>query len=65
MYARVATFESDPASVDGAISTVREEVSGETPAGLEAAKMLMLVKPRERQGHRHHAVRERGSHAPR
>ena len=44
MYARVATFESDSANVDAAIELVRGEVeSGETPAGLEGAKMLMLV----------------------
>lgn len=44
MHARVATFESDPARVDEAIDLVRSEVeSGETPAGLEGAKMLMLV----------------------
>ena len=44
MYARVATFESDPAKVDDAIKLVRSEVeSGETPPGLEGAKMLMLV----------------------
>ena len=44
MYARVATFESDPAKVDDAITMVREEVeSGDTPPGLEGAKMLMLV----------------------
>ena len=44
MYARIATFESDPATVDDAISMVRGEVeSGETPPGLEGAKMLMLV----------------------
>ena len=43
MYARVATFESDPARVDEAIELVRSEVQGETPAGLEGAKMLMLV----------------------
>ena len=44
MYARVATFESDPANVDDAIGVVRAEVeSGDTPAGLEGAKMLMLV----------------------
>ena len=44
MYARVATFESDPGKVDDAIEMVREEVqSGNTPAGLEGAKMLMLV----------------------
>ncbi|MEA2622646.1 MAG: hypothetical protein QOH61_1556 [Chloroflexota bacterium] len=44
MYARVATFESDPTHVDDAIRMVRSEVeSGQTPAGLEGAKMLMLV----------------------
>jgi hypothetical protein len=44
MYARVATFESDPANVDAAIELVRSEVESEnTPAGLEGAKMLMLV----------------------
>jgi hypothetical protein len=44
MYARVATFESDPAGVDDAVAMVREEVeSGEVPAGLEGARMLMLV----------------------
>jgi hypothetical protein len=44
MYARVATFESDPAKLDDAINMVRAEVeSGETPPGLEGARMLMLV----------------------
>jgi hypothetical protein len=44
MYARVATFESDPSKVDDAIQMVRGEVeSGETPEGLEGAKMMMLV----------------------
>jgi len=44
MYARIATFESDPAKVDDAISMVRGEVeSGDTPPGLEGAKMLMFV----------------------
>jgi hypothetical protein len=44
MYARVATFESDPADVDDAISMVRGEVESEnTPPGLEGAKMLMLI----------------------
>jgi hypothetical protein len=43
VYARVATFESDPADVDSAIEMVRGEVQGTTPAGLEGAKMLMLV----------------------
>jgi hypothetical protein len=39
----VATFESDPADVDRAVEMVREEVQGDTPSGLEGAKMLMLV----------------------
>jgi hypothetical protein len=44
MYARVATFESDPAQVDDAVEMVRGEVeSGNTPPGLEGAKMMMLV----------------------
>jgi hypothetical protein len=44
MYARVATFESDPAKVGDAIDLVRAEVeSGDTPDGLEGAKMMMLV----------------------
>jgi hypothetical protein len=44
MYARVATFESDPAKVDEAINMVRAEVEyGDTPEGLDGAKMLMLV----------------------
>lgn len=51
MYARVATFESDPANVDDAIAIVRAEVeSGETPAGLEGAKMLMLVNRESGKG---------------
>jgi hypothetical protein len=44
VYARIATFDSDPANVEDAIKMVRAEVqSGHTPAGLEGAKMLMLV----------------------
>jgi hypothetical protein len=44
MYARIATFESDPATVDDAIQLVRSQVdSAQTPPGLEGAKMLMLV----------------------
>ena len=51
MYARVATFESDPASVDDAINMVRAEVeSGDTPAGLEGAKMLMLINRQSGKG---------------
>jgi heme-degrading monooxygenase HmoA len=44
LYARVATFQSDPANVENAISMVRGQVeSGDTPPGLKGAKMLMLV----------------------
>ena len=50
MYARLATFESDPASVDQAIDFVRDEVHGETPEGLEGAKMLMLIDRKTGRG---------------
>ena len=51
MYARVATFESDPSTVDDAIAMVRGQVeSGETPPGLEGAKMLMLVNRKSGKG---------------
>ena len=50
MYARVATFESDPANVDAAIAMVRAEVDGDVPPGLEGAKMLMLVNRQTGKG---------------
>ena len=51
MYARLATFESDPSAVDDAIGTVRRQVeSGSTPPGLEGAKMLMLVNRQTGKG---------------
>ncbi len=51
MYARIATFESDPAKVDDAIALVRSEVeSGDTPAGLEGAKMMMLINRESGKG---------------
>ena len=51
MYARIATFESDPTDVDGAIGMVRGQVeSGDTPPGLEGAKMLMLVNRESGKG---------------
>jgi hypothetical protein len=44
MYARIATFESDPGSVDEMIDAVRSDVEGgNVPEGLEGAKFLMLV----------------------
>jgi hypothetical protein len=51
MYARVAAFESDPANVDDAIKMVHDEVeSGNVPAGLEGARMLMLVNRESGKG---------------
>jgi hypothetical protein len=45
VYARIATFEGDPANVDQTIEMVRGEVEGggDMPSGLEGAKMMMLV----------------------
>jgi hypothetical protein len=44
MYARVATFEGDPANADEAISRVRGEVEGGSPPpGLENAKGMGLT----------------------
>jgi hypothetical protein len=43
VFARIATFESDPSNIDAAIEMVRSEVAGDAPIGLEGAKMLMLV----------------------
>jgi hypothetical protein len=43
MYARVATFEGDPAQLDEAISMVRGQIAADPPPGLEGSKMLMLV----------------------
>jgi hypothetical protein len=44
VHARVATFQSDPAALDALVQRIRSEVeSGPPPAGLEGAKMLMLL----------------------
>jgi hypothetical protein len=43
MYARVATFEGDPARVDEAISFVQKDVQSGAPQGFGGAKMLMLI----------------------
>jgi len=50
VYARVATFESDPSEIDDAIAMVRSTVDGDTPPGLEGAKMLMLVDRQSGKG---------------
>jgi hypothetical protein len=43
VFARIATFQSDPGRLDDTIEMVRKEVAGDTPEGLKGAKMLMLV----------------------
>jgi len=43
VYARVATFQGDPASVDDSIARVRGDVEGNPPPGLEGVKLLMLI----------------------
>lgn len=51
MFARVATFQGDPADADAQISRVRSEIeSGDVPPGLEGAKMLMLVDRKSGKG---------------
>jgi hypothetical protein len=51
MYARVASFEGDPANLGSAIDHVRSEVeSNQEPPGLEGAKMLMLVNRESGKG---------------
>jgi hypothetical protein len=48
MYARIATFEGDPANADEAISRVKAEVEGGgPPPGLENAKGMMMLINRE------------------
>jgi hypothetical protein len=44
MYARLATFQNDPANIDNAIATIRADVeSGNVPPGLAGADVLLLV----------------------
>ena len=44
MYARVATFENDPAELDAGIASIRETLeSGNLPPALAAATFLLLV----------------------
>jgi hypothetical protein len=50
MYARVATFQGDPANVDAAIDRVRADVEGTPPPGLEGTRMLMLVDRQSGKG---------------
>jgi hypothetical protein len=51
MYARLATFEGDPAEFDDAIAAVRASLAGDPPPGLEGARFLMLVDRASGRGH--------------
>ncbi|MDX6505274.1 MAG: hypothetical protein QOE29_2399 [Gaiellaceae bacterium] len=51
MYARMATFQGDPAKLDESIAMVRGEVeSGSPPPGLEGTKMMMFVDRKTGKG---------------
>ena len=50
MYARVATFQGDPATADQTIDQVRGQVAGDPPPGLEGSKLLMLVDRKSGKG---------------
>ena len=50
MYARIATFEADPARADEAIAAARQQVESNwanPPEGLETAKELYMLIDRE------------------
>jgi hypothetical protein len=51
MYARLATFQGDPAEFDDVIALLRERTAGDPPPGLENAKFLMLVDRTTGKGH--------------
>lgn len=51
MYARVATFQGDSGNVDQAIEGVRSRVAAAPPAGLDGARMLMLVNRETGKGY--------------
>ena len=51
MYARLATFQGDPADVDEGIAGVRAQMAGGPPPGLEGATFLMLVDRATGKGH--------------
>jgi len=50
MYARVARFQGDLATIDGQIERVRGEMSSAPPPGLEGARMMMLIDRESGQG---------------
>lgn len=51
MYARIATFQGDPARVDDAVAGVRRELDSEPAAALADAKFLMLVDRKTGKGY--------------
>jgi len=51
MYARLATFEADPATFDDTIALVRERMAAGPPPGLEGATFLMLVDRSSTKGY--------------
>jgi hypothetical protein len=52
MYARIATFQGDPAGIDDAVAGVRRQLDSDArPAALEDAKMLMLVDRKTGKGY--------------
>jgi hypothetical protein len=51
MYARIATFQGDPAHIEDAVADVRRKVDSDAkPAALEDVKMLMLVDRKTGKG---------------
>ena len=50
MYARLARFQGDIATLDAQVEGVRESVAGPPPPGLEGARMLMLLDRETGQG---------------
>ena len=60
MFARVATFESDPARIDDAISMVRAEVDGEAWAALSVDDGHAVADPFRLSGDLVALLAERG-----
>jgi hypothetical protein len=51
VYARIATFQGDPAKIDASVGMVRSQIeSGDIPEGLEGAKMMMMVNRETGEG---------------
>lgn len=50
MYARLARFQGDVATMDAQIEGVRDSVAGPPPPGLEGTRMMMLIDRASGQG---------------